>query len=253
MGRDRAFGVRAAITGAVVLLVAGALALSRYRWDFAPAWQSRALFLEGLLMTLGVTAGGFLIGLAAGIAVALARLSRSLPVRHLGDLYVELIRGMPFIVQLTIAYWGFAPLVGLDNKYVVGIAALGLFAAAYIAEIFRAGIESVERGQVEAARSLGLTRKSALRFVILPQATKRMIPPLTGELIALTKESSLLFYIGVVELMSVSRQTGIRTYATFEAYLVVALFYLCVTFPLSLLARRLERRLGQAAPLPEHL
>lgn len=253
MRRGRAAAVRVGLTAGVALLLIGALARSPYEWSFGSTWDSKALFLEGLAMTLVVTAGGFALGLTLGVFIALARLSRRLPLRHLGDLYVELMRGIPFIVQLTLAYWGIAPLLRIDNKYLVGVVALGLFAAAYMAEIFRAGIESIDRGQVEAARSLGLSRARTLRFVLLPQAAKRMIPPLTGELIALTKESSLLFYIGVVELMSVARQTGVRTYATFEAYLIVAAFYLAVTFPLSLLARRLERRLGRATPLPEHL
>jgi polar amino acid transport system permease protein len=174
-------------------------------------------------------------------------------VRHVGDLYVELIRGTPFLAQVTIAYFGIAPLLGLANKFLIGTLALGVFAAAYMGEIFRAGIESVDRGQVEAARSLGLSRVQSLRHVVFPQAFRRMIPPLTGELIALTKESSLLFAIGVVEMMAVARQVGADTYKNFEAFLVVAAMYLTLTVPLSLLARRLERRLKRSERTGVHL
>ncbi len=247
----------ALIRVALTILVVGALilALSRadYDYNFGAIWGYRGLFLKGLGMTVLATAVAYLIGLVGGVAVALSRMSRSLPIRHLGDLYVETIRGTPFLVQLSIAYFGIAPLLGIDNKFGVGTLALGMFAAAYIGEIFRAGIESVERGQFEAGRSLGLTRTQTLRHIVFPQAFKRMIPPLTGEMIALTKESSLLFVIGIVELMAVARQAGFDSYNTFEAYAVGACLYLTITVPLSLLARRLERRLGVAHHLGAHL
>jgi polar amino acid transport system permease protein len=247
MARGREILARVAITVVLLGVLVLALGSSSYDWDFAPAWRRRNLYLWGLGMTLGVTGVAFVIGLMFGVAVALARLARSLVVRHIGDLYVEIIRGTPVLVQVTIAYFGIAPLIGVDNKFLVGTVALGMFAAAYMGEIFRAGIESIERGQFEAARSLGLSRARTLRHVVFPQAFKRMIPPLTGELIALTKESSLLFFIGVMELMARGRQVGADTYRQFESFLVVAAVYLSVTIPLSLLARRLERRLGKSA------
>jgi polar amino acid transport system permease protein len=246
MARGREFLARAAITIVLLGLLALALAGSSYDWDFAPTWQRRNLYLWGVGMTLAATGVAFVIGLVLGVGVALARLARSLVVRHIGDLYVEIIRGTPVLVQVTIAYFGIAPLIGVDNKFLVGTVALGMFAAAYMGEIFRAGIESIERGQFEAARSLGLSRPQTLRHVVFPQAFKRMIPPLTGELIALTKESSLLFFIGVMELMARGRQVGADTYRQFESFLVVAVVYLSVTIPLSLLARRLERRMGKS-------
>ena len=245
--------VRIAVTVVVVVLLAGALMMSGYDFDFRPISRYLGLFVEGLQKTLMATVVAFVIGLVAGVFVALARLSRHLVVRHVGDLYVEVVRGTPVIVQLTIAYFGLAPILGIENKFFVGAIALGLFAAAYVGEIFRAGIESVDAGQFEAARSLGLSRGQTLRYVVFPQAVRRMIPPLTSELIALTKESSLLFYIGFAELMFSARQAGASTTRTFEAFLVVALFYLCVTIPLSLLSRRLERRLGRSAPVGAHL
>ncbi len=244
--KSRDLLVRTGITVAVAAGLVVALLLSDYRFDFRPTWRYRELYAKGLLVTLGATALAFATGMALGVCVALLRLSRRLPVRHLGDLYVEVVRGTPFLVQVTIAYFGIAPLLGLRDKFLVGSFALGAFAAAYMGEILRAGIESIDRGQIEAARSLGLSRAQALRHIVFPQALKRMIPPLTGELIALTKESSLLFTIGLVEMTAVARQVGADTYKYLEASLVVAAMYLTLTVPLSLLARQLERRLKRS-------
>ena len=238
--------VRVALTVALVGAFVGALAASGYPWDFQRVWEYRGLYWDGLGMTLSATAVAFAVGLVAGVLVALARISRPLPIRHLGDLYVELIRGTPFLVQLLVAYFCVAPLLGLASKFWTGTIALGGFAGAYIGEIFRAGVESIDRGQVEAARSLGLSRGRTLRHIVFPQAIKRMIPPLTGELIALTKESSLLYAIALHELTFAAKQISARTTRGFEAYLVVAAMYLSITIPLSLLARRLERTLGRS-------
>jgi polar amino acid transport system permease protein len=241
----------------ITVLLAGtvtiALANTDYPFDFASVWAYRTRFFWGLGVTVLATLGAYAIGLIGGIFVAMARLSRSVPIRHLGDLYVEIIRGTPFLAQLFIAFFGIAPMFNIHNKYVVGIVALGIFAAAYIGEVIRAGIESIDRGQVEAGRSLGLSRAQTMRTIILPQALRRMIPPLTGEYIALTKESSLLFFIGVVELMAAGKQAGGDTYSTFEAYLLVAAFYLVITVPLSILARKLERIFGTTQAAGAHL
>ncbi|MHC4849836.1 MAG: amino acid ABC transporter permease [Planctomycetota bacterium] len=244
---------RLGITVAIVVVIAFALGRTDYPWDFGKIWEYRGQFLAGLGVTLGCTAVAYVIGLAGGVLVASARMSRNFVVRHLGDLYVEVIRGTPFIAQLFIAYFGIATIFEINNKWAVGTVALGVFAAAYIGEIIRAGVESIDRGQVEAGRSLGLSRARTMLHIVFPQAFKRMIPPLTGEVIALTKESSLLFAIGVVELMAAGRQAGADTYKTFEAYLVVAGFYLLITIPLSLLARRLERVLGTTQRAGAHL
>ena len=253
MTRGEEFLARSGLTILVVAALVGVLALSGYDWDFNPAREYGKLFLKGLGVTLAVTAIAFVVGLVVGVGVALARLSRAFWIRHFGDLYVEIIRGTPFLVQVLIAYFGIAPLIGVENKFFVGAIALGFFAAAYMGEIFRAGIESVDRGQFEAARSLGLSRPQMMRHIVFPQAFRRMIPPLTGELIALTKESSLLYAIGVAELMLAGRQMGADTYRNFEAYLIVAAFYLVITIPLSVLARGLERRLGTSARGGVHL
>jgi polar amino acid transport system permease protein len=251
--RGRDLLVRTGITAAVAGVFALALYASPYDFDFAPTWRYRRLFVQGLLMTMAATGVAFATGMVLGVGVALLRVSRRLAVRHLGDLYVEIVRGTPFIVQVWLAYYLIADVIGINNRFLVGTFALGVFAAAYMGEIFRAGIESIDRGQIEAARSLGLSRPQTLRHVVLPQAFKRMIPPLTGELIALTKESSLLYAIGVVEMMTVAKQAGKDSYRYLEAFLVVAGMYLVLTVPLSLLARRLERRLKRSERTGVHL
>ncbi len=240
---------------ALTLLLAGAFTalLSTSDYSFGAIWAYRSLLLKGLLLTLAATAAAYVLGFGLGIGVALLRLSRSIVPRHLGDLYVEIFRGTPFLVQLSLFYFGIAPMLGIDSKFLIGTVSLGLFAASYSGEIIRAGIESIERGQVEAARSLGLSRRQTMRYVVLPQALKRMIPPLTGELIALTKESSLLFFIGVVELFAVANQAGADTYLYLEAYIVAGFCYLLINIPLSLLSRGLEKRLSTSKTPGDHL
>lgn len=253
MTRSRELAVRFGVTAVVFGALALALARSPQTFDFTAVWVRRGQFLKGLGVTLFATVLAYAIGLALGVWVALARLSRTLWIRHLGDLYVELVRGTPVMVLLMLAYWGVAPLLGVDDKLLVGILTLGVFAAAYTGEILRAGIESVERGQFEAARSLGLSRGRTLRYVVMPQAFKRMIPPLTSELIALSKETSLLWVIGVFELTAAAKATGAHAYVYLEAMLAAAGLYLCITIPLSFLARHLERRLGYEARMGVHL
>jgi polar amino acid transport system permease protein len=243
-------------TGITVLVVGGfvaALALSSYGFEFREILAYRGVLVKGLLITLAATGAAYVLGFGGGIVVALLRLNRRLPLRHLGDMYVEVFRGTPFLVQVSIFYFGIAPLLGIDSKFLVGTISLGLFAAAYTGEILRAGIESIDRGQVEAARSLGLSRRQTMRHIVLPQAFKRMIPPLTGELISLVKESSLLFFIGMVELFAVANQAGADTYRYLEAFLVAAGFYFLVNFPLSQLSRYLERRLTTSQQPGSHL
>src|SRR6185436_578938 len=132
----------------------------------------------------------------------------------------------------------------------VGTVGLGLFSGGYVAEIVRAGVESIDRGQLEASRSLGLSHRHTLFRVVLPQAVRRMIPPLTGETVSLVKESSLLSVIGVAEMTYHAKSLSSDVGDTFAAYLPLAALYLVVTLPLSWVTRRLERRLGPPAPLP---
>jgi len=248
--RAGAFIARAATRAAILALLAGALyvvlARMEYRWDWGGALDYRARFQAGLRMTVQLSIGALAVGLVLGTAGCLLRLARSEAPRFLGTLYVEVVRGTPLLVQLYIAYFCIPKAAGIEDPSppLVGTLALGVFAGAYIAEILRAGVESIDRGQTEAAFALGLTRTQALVHVIAPQAVRRVIPPLTGQLVSLVKDSSLLSIISVVELTKVAELRAALTYRVFESYLPLAALYLLVTFPLSRLSARLEARLG---------
>ena len=172
--------------------------------------------------------------------VALARLSPFAPLRALVVGYVELVRGTPLLVQIYFIYFVLPALNISLSPLVSGALALSLNAAAYISEIFRGGIESIDTGQMEAARALGLDYPAAMRWVILPQTLRRVLPPLTNEAVALLKDSSLVSVVGVTELMRRGREIATETGAPTTLYLGVAAFYLLMTLPLTWLVRRLE-------------
>jgi polar amino acid transport system permease protein len=248
--------VRAAVVAAIVaaIVLAVSLAPGSPRWSLA--WERRNVFVSGLEFTAAISAGALVLGLLLGVAAGLARVSRSAALDQAAFTYVELVRGTPFLIQLYVLFYCVATAMRLTDVFgdgervAVGVAGLGFFAGAYIAEIVRAGVESIERGQWEAARSLGLTHSQTLFRVILPQSVKRMIPPLAGEAVSLVKESSILSVISVAEVTFHARNVAGETFQTFAIYVPLAAFYLLVTLPLSWLTRRLERRLGPPAPMP---
>lgn len=218
-------------------------------WSWERVWRVQGerswpvLFGKALLVTLAVSSGALVLSLVFGFAGGLLRLSpRPIP-SQLGAIYVEVVRGTPLLVQLFIAVYCVGYSLGIDDHPVlVGTATLGLFAGAYVTEIVRGAVQSIDPGQTEAALSQGMTRWQALRHVLLPQALRRMLPPLTGEFVSLVKDSSLLSVIGVVEISKRAGEARAETYRTYEVYLPLALLYLLITFPLSRWARRLEAR-----------
>ncbi|MSS70154.1 MAG: transporter substrate-binding domain-containing protein [Candidatus Latescibacteria bacterium] len=200
------------------------------------------LFAKGLLWTVQLTVAAYLLALPLGLAVALLRLSPSRPVTWAAGVYVEVLRGTPLLVQIFFVYF-VLPSAGLSlSAWAAGVVALGVNASAYVAEVCRAGVLSVDRGQTEAARSLGMTSWQALRFVVLPQALRRMVPPLTNEAVALLKDSSLVSVMGLTELTRAGQELSGRYADPLTVWPVVALFYFAVTFPLTRLAAWLERR-----------
>ena len=160
-------------------------------------------------------------------------------------LYVELVRGTPLLVQIFIVYVFIGTVLNLSREF-AGVAALALFTGAYVAEIVRAGVQSIARGQNEAARSLGLNASQSMRHVILPQAFKRVLPPLAGQFISLVKDTSLVSVIAITELTKSGREAITTSFSTFEIWFCVAGLYLLINLPLSHLASRLERRLAQS-------
>ncbi len=198
--------------------------------------------LRGALLTVELTVTSLLLGVPLGLLLALGRMS-SLPlVRAPAIVYIEAVRGTPLLMQISMLYF-LLPALGLSlSPFAAGLAALSLNSGAYIAEIFRAGIESIDTGQREAARALGLTGSQTMRHVILPQTLRRVLPPLTNEAIALLKDSSLVSVVSLSELMRVGKEIATTAGAPTTIYLAVALLYLGLTLPLTALARRLERR-----------
>lgn len=217
------------------------LAHIRYHWDFDAVWAYRDIFLAGFCMTLAVSVGAIALGLACGLASGLASVSGNVWLTELAGLYVGAFRGTPLLVQILIFYFCVGVVVHLDSPYVIGTAALGFFSGAYISEMVRAGVESVDRGQWETALSSGLTKRQALFYVVFPQALRRIVPPVTGQFVSCIKDSSLLSVISVRELTKAAEVVNATTYRTFEAYLPLALLYLLLTWPLSHLTGRLEK------------
>ncbi|MER3555841.1 MAG: nickel transporter [Meiothermus sp.] len=211
--------------------------------DFGLIHDSLPFLLQGAWVTLRITALSLAFGILLGTLVALARMS---PVRWLSRLtlgYIELLRGTPLLVQIFLIFFGIPQLTQRQiNEFVAGVIAFSINSSAYVAEILRAGIQSIPKGQREASLALGLSPTQTLRYIILPQAFIRVIPPLVNEGIALLKNSSLLSAIAVVELTRAGQLISARTFKPFEMYLAVSVIYLAMTLILSWIARQLEAR-----------
>ncbi len=207
---------------------------------FTKAWRLGPLML-GLWTTLWLSAVSSVFALFLGLITGLARISENFTARGLAMLYVECIRGTPLLVQIFIAYFFLGTVFDLSRN-VCGIGALALFAGAYVAEIVRAGIQAIPKGQMEASRSLGMTALQTMKDIILPQAFKKILPPLSGQFISLIKDSSLVSVIAITDLTKSGREIITSTFATFEVWLVVAAMYLLVTSILSQIVFYMERR-----------
>ena len=209
--------------------------------------------IDGLSTTLYVTAVSFVFALIVGLILGLGRVSRNPIFRNLAITYIEFIRGVPILVLIFTISYAIVPLlsqsIGFQNNAVSlttrAIVALVLIYGAYIAEIFRAGIESIGRGQMEAARSLGMSHVQAMRYIILPQAVRNVLPALGNDLIALLKDTSLVSVLGVREITQVSRLSVSTTFRYEETYFILTLFYLSMTLVLSLLLQWFQRRVGK--------
>jgi polar amino acid transport system permease protein len=199
--------------------------------------------LVGLWITLKISALSLVFALLLGLVAGLGRVSANPAAYNLAATYVELIRGTPLLVQIFIFYFFIGTVLEL-SPFIAGVAALAVFTGAYVAEIVRAGIQAVPKGQMEAARSLGMSYAQAMRYVILPQAFKKTLPPLAGQFINLIKDSSLVSVIAITDLSKAGREVVSSTFSPFEVWFSVALLYLALTGSLSYLVRRLEKRLA---------
>lgn len=212
--------------------------------DFSPVWAGWPDLLHGALVTVEVTAVSLLLGCVLGLLVGIGRLDpRRRIVYRLCTVYVAAIRGTPLLVQLFIWFFGLPQFGIMLPAFACGMVGLGIYSAAYVSEIVRGAIQSVDRGQVEAARSIGLSAGQAMRSVILPQAVVRMIPPLGNEFIALIKNSALVSLLTIHDLMHEGQKIISTSYRSLEVYLAIALIYFILTGLTTLALSRLELRL----------
>lgn len=198
--------------------------------------------LQGVIITLEITVVSLVLSCIIGLVTALLRLSDSFSARALARMYMEFIRNTPLLVQIFFIYFVISPVIGI-GRFTSAVWALSLFEGAYASEIFRAGIVSIHKGQWEAAYSMGLDKLKAYRHVILPQAIRRMLPPLAGQAISLIKDSALVSTIAIYDLTMQGQSIVAETYMVFEIWFTVATIYLAMTATLSMVVSIMEKRL----------
>lgn len=204
-------------------------------------WYFLTTLLGGWPETVKVAAAALAFALVFGLFVALLRLSRWRLIRVPAIAYIEFFRGTPALVQLFVIYLGFPDFGYQPTPMQAAIIGLGMNGAAYLSEVYRAGIESIHRGQMEAALSLGMTPARAMRYIILPQAIRTMLPPMTNFAIVLLKDTAIVFSIGVIEIMAYARNLVTESLNSNVIYPMAGLIYLCMTIPMARIAARLER------------
>lgn len=214
-------------------------------FDFSPVWGGWRELLHGAFVTIEITVGAIILGCLIGLVIGLGRLDpRRRVVYGLCTAYVSFIRGTPLLVQLFIWFFGL-PHFGLNfPAFFCGIVGMGIYSGAYVSEIVRGAIQSIERGQMEAARSLGMPYRMAMREIVVPQAVVRMIPPLGNEFIALIKNSSLVSLLTIADLTHEGQKIISTSYRSLEVYLAIALVYFVLTNLTGLGLRLVERRLS---------
>jgi polar amino acid transport system permease protein len=213
-----------------------------YTWHFGVVWDYRAVFYRAGLVTVEVTLGSLAIGLALGLTFGMMRLSRRAVVRWPAAFYIESFRSTPVLVQLVWIYYALPVLSGVQMGNVLSLLiGLGLHSGAYFAEIFRAGILSVDRGQMDAAKAIGMRYFQAMRRIILPPAIRRMIPPFINEFATLMKLTTLGTVLAVAELLHESENLINNTYRPLEVYTVLAVAFGIIIFPIIYLSQQLER------------
>lgn len=210
--------------------------------DLTPITANLGLIANAAVLTLVIAFGAILLGFAIGIVTGLARISTHKVIKWPATAYVDVIRGTPLLVQIFIWYFGL-PFIGVTiDAVVVAILAIGVHSSAYQAEIVRGGIQSIPKGQTEAARATGMTHLQSMRYVILPQALRLIIPPMTNEFIIDIKDSSLAYVISVFELTARAHQLNAVYFEPFLIFIFVAIVYLIITFSTSTVMKQVEKR-----------
>lgn len=209
-------------------------------------WDYKDLFIRGVGVTLGLTFVGYLSGIFLGLFIGMGRLSKKVWINYPSKLYIDFFRGTPLLVQILLIHLALIPSIFGQSQgfFVSGALALALNSGAYNAEIIRAGIQSIDKGQLEAARSLGMPSSIAMMYIILPQAFRRMIPPLGNELISLLKDSSLVTVIAANDLLYAGKVVAGAYFRFWEPYITVAILYLMLTYVFTRAIAYVERRLS---------
>ncbi|KPP98739.1 amino acid ABC transporter permease [Marinobacter sp. HL-58] len=214
-----------------------------FEFDWEAMFKSIPHLLEGLPYTLMISFGGLAIGFVLGIIFGLLSINKNRLLSWPATAYIEIFRGTPILVQVLFIFYGLPDIIGTSvNPLVAGIAAIALNSGAYISEVVRGGVQSIDRGQTEAGLSLGLSRRQTFWSIVWPQAFRRMIPPLGNQAIVSIKDTSLFSVIGVGELVRQGQVYIANTFTAFEVYFAIAVLYLMITLSLSLLLRVIERR-----------
>ena len=222
---------------------------------FEAAFKYMDMFLEGLVCTVSLSAMTVLFGFMLALVLALMRMAKFKPLNWVAATYVEIFRATPLLVQLFIVYH--VLLAGLDlptwkifgfirfERFIPGVIALSLNSGAYLSEIIRSGIQSIDGGQTEAARSLGMTPWQNMRYIVLPQAIKNILPAIANEFVTIIKESSICYTIGVQEIMSAVANVKGATFSIGEPLIIATCVYFCLTFPTSKIIAYFERRMSR--------
>ena len=235
-----------AVCVVVIAVVWASLAAAGISLNFDFVAQYRVRIWDGFCMTMGISAASLVLSLVLGVLVAAGQGARFLPLRYLCDFYVKIIRGTPLIVQVYFFYYIIGTAWGIDNRVLAGIIILSLFSGAYIAEIVRGSLLSLDAGQMEAARAVGFTRAQTLRYVVAPQLVARTLPALTGQVASIIKDSSLLSVIAVIELTQTMREITATNYNFFGGFLLLGALYLVLTLPIMAVSHHFEKRLDYA-------
>ncbi len=233
----------------LVLLVVGivlALKQINVNIDFMGLWPYRLRILSGLQMTLYISAGSLVLSLIIGVLVVAMKQSRIIILNSFANIYVTLIRGTPLISQIYLFYYIVGTALGINDRVFAGIIILSIFEGAYIAEIIRGSILSLDKQQLEIAKVIGLNKTQTLTNVVLPQLIARTLPSLTGQFASIVKDSSLLSVISIIEITHIMTEITATDFQFFEAYLLLAGLYLLFTLPMSFITTELEKRFSYA-------
>jgi polar amino acid transport system permease protein len=225
-----------------LLIISLNLFFSAQTFDFQalhPYWMT---FLKGFCMTCVISLTSLIFSFFIGTAAALMRRSKLHIIRYVSVLYVEAIRGTPLLVQLLVFFYVIASALNLHNRFWIGVVTLSLFSGAYIAEIVRSGLDNIRSSHIDTAKSLGMTSKQTYQHVIFPLVFRQILPPLTGQFASIIKDSSLLSILGISEFTYTAQQISTATYSTLESFMPLALGYLILTLPISLLSKTIEKR-----------